>query len=483
MSLPATEAETVKHHALPIAGERRATPSAEAIYNPFDGSTVGTIGVAGSADVDDAITAALEAFEQMRRWPRYRRKELLLGIAARLRERRDAFIDLMIAESGKPRTYSAIEVDRAVTTFTLAAEESTRMGGELLPLDLSAATTGYTAIVSRFPIGVIGAISPFNFPLNLAAHKLAPALAVGNTVVLKPPPQAPLCALMLADLCYEAGLPAAALSVVHCLIPVAEQIATDDRIAMLSFTGSAKVGWHLKSIAGKKKVLLELGGNAAAVVAEDADLAWAAKRCALGSFAQAGQVCIKVQRIFVARSVHDEFLEMYLKETRALRVGDPADGTTVVGPMIDAPNADRVACWIEEATRAGAKVIAGGSRHGNIIEPTILTDTTAAMKVEAEEVFGPVTTLTAVDSIEEAFDRVNRSRYGLQAGVFTFDVRTIAKAFEELQVGAAIVNDYPTMRVDNFPYGGIKDSGFGREGVKYAMQEMTDLKTLVVKYR
>ncbi|MBV8082795.1 MAG: aldehyde dehydrogenase family protein [Candidatus Eremiobacteraeota bacterium] len=473
----------VRHYPLPVAGERRRTTTAEPVINPFDGTTVATIGVATASDLDDAIVAAQRAFAGFRAWPRYKRKELLLGIVARLRERRDAFVDLMIAESGKPRTYAGIEVDRAMTTFTLAAEESTRTGGEVLPLDLSASTVGYTALVQRFPIGVVAAISPFNFPLNLVAHKLAPAFAVGNTVVLKPPPQAPLSALMLADACYDAGLPPDALSVVHAPIPVAEKLATDERIAMLSFTGSARVGWHLKDIAGKKKVVLELGGNAAAVVAADADLAWAAKRCALGSFAQSGQVCIKVQRIFVERPVYDVFAQLYAKETKALGVGDPAQAATVVGPLIDTANADRVEAWIGEAVGAGAKLVAGGARRGNVIEPTILTQTTPAMKVESEEVFGPVATLTPVDSIDDAFARVNETRYGLQAGVFTFDVRTIAKAFEELQVGGVIANDYPTLRVDNFAYGGIKDSGFGREGVRYAMDEMTELKTLVVKYR
>jgi len=476
-------AHKAKHWSLPIAGERRPTSVNEPVINPYDNSLVATIGVADALDMDDAIVAARKAFDEFRTWPRYKRKEILLGVAARLREQRDAFIELMIAESGKPRIYSGVEVDRAISTFTLAAEESTRFGGEVLPLDLSAATVGYTSIVQRFPIGVIGAISPFNFPLNLVAHKLAPAIAVGNTVVLKPPPQAPLSALMLADACYEAGLPPAALSVVHAPVPVAERLATDERIAMLSFTGSARVGWHLKSIAGKKKVVLELGGNAAAVVAADADLAWAAKRCAAGSFAQAGQVCIKVQRIYVERPVFERFEELYRRETEALAVGDPTGAATVVGPMIDTAAADRVMSWLDEAAHAGAHVVTGGSRNGNVIAPTILTDTKPDMKVEKEEIFGPVATIAPVDSIDEAFRRVNDTRYGLQAGVFTFDVRTIAKAFDELQVGGVIANDYPTLRVDNFPYGGVKDSGFGREGVRYAMEEMTELKTLVVKYR
>jgi acyl-CoA reductase-like NAD-dependent aldehyde dehydrogenase len=474
---------TVVHHPLPIAGERRVTATAEPVINPYDGNIVATIGVGTAKDLDDAIAAAVTAFDSFRRWPRHKKKAVLLGVASRLRDRRAEFVDLMIAESGKPRPYAGVEVDRAISTFTLAAEESTRFGGDVLPLDIAPATEGYTAIVERFPIGVIGAISPFNFPLNLVAHKLAPAIAVGNTVVLKPPPQAPLSALLLADACYDAGLPAAALSVVHCPVDVAQTLAEDARIAMLSFTGSAKVGWHLKSVAGKKKVVLELGGNAAAVVLRDADLAWAARRCAVGSFAQAGQVCIKVQRIFVERPVFDAFLALFRDETKALHVGDPTDVETIVGPMIDAANADRVALWVEEAVKAGATILSGGGRRRNVLEPTILTGTTPAMKVESEEVFGPVSTVAAVDSIDEAFARVNETRYGLQAGVFTFDVRNIAKAFQVLNVGGVIANDYPTLRVDNFPYGGVKDSGFGREGVRYAMEEMTELKTLVVKYR
>jgi len=479
---PKTEAAP-QHRALPIAGERRATQEAAPVLNPYDGSVVATIGVGSAADMDDAIAAAAHAFREFRRWPRHKRKSLLLDIAARLRDRRAEFVDLMIAESGKPRKYAGIEVDRAVTTFTLAAEECTRFGGEVLPLDLAPATEGYTAIVGRFPVGVVGAIAPFNFPLNLVAHKLAPAIAVGNCVVLKPPPQAPLSALLLADVCYAAGMPADALSVIHCPVEVAEKLATDERIALLSFTGSAAVGWHLKSIAGKKRVVLELGGNAAAIVAADADLPWAATRCALGSFAQAGQVCIKVQRIFVEQSVFDEFSALYRNETAHLQTGDPTLADTVVGPMIDSRSADRVSAWLDEAVRGGATVIAGGTRQGNVVQPTILGGTTNAMKVEAEEVFGPISTIAPVASLEEGFARANETRYGLQAGVFTFDVRAIAKAFEELEVGGVIINDYPTLRVDNFPYGGVKDSGFGREGVRYAMEEMTELKTLVVKYR
>ena len=314
------------------------------------------------------------------------------------------------------------------------------------------------------------------------AHKLAPAFAVGNTVVLKPPPQAPVTSLLLADVLYECGLPREALSVIHCDVEVAQLLATDDRIAMLSFTGSSAVGWHLKAIAGRKRVALELGGNAAAIVLPDADLAWAAARCALGAFAQAGQVCIKVQRVYVDARVWDEFVPEFVKAAKALPAGDPHDRSTVLGPLIDDANAARVEAWIAEAKAAGANVLAGGSRRGRMVEATVLTDTTQAMKVESEEVFGPVVTVTRVSDLDDAIERTNRSRFGLQAGVFTHDLRAVSRAFERLDVGAVIANDYPTLRVDNFPYGGIKESGFGREGVTYAMDEMSELRTLVVKW-
>jgi glyceraldehyde-3-phosphate dehydrogenase (NADP+) len=457
-----------------------AAPARDEVRNPYTNERVGTIAIASASDMNDAIEGAARGFAAFARWPRFKRKELLLGIAQLLRERRGDFVELMIAESGKPRTYAELEVDRAIATFTLGAEEATRTGGEVLPLDLSPATEGYTSIVTRRPIGVVGAIAPFNFPLNLIAHKLAPAFAVGNTVVLKPPPQAPLTALELARAIYDAGLPREALSVVHCPVEVAQSLATDDRIAMLSFTGSAAVGWRLKNIAGRKRVALELGGNAAAIVCADADIAWAAKRCALGSFAQAGQVCIKVQRVLVDATIWEPFCEAYVRETAALHVGDPTDPQTIVGPVIDESSAERIMSWIDEAVAQGARLLHGGKCSGTVIEPTILTDTRATMKVECEEVFGPVSTIAPFRTIDEAFDRANASRYGLQAGLFTYDIRTISRAFHELEVGAVIVNDAPTFRADNYPYGGTKDSGFGREGVRYAMQEMTDLHTLVL---
>ncbi len=469
----------------PIALIRMAQSTAEIYHvrSPWDGHEVGTLPVATAADMERAIATASGAARSTAAIPRYQRQAVLRRVAAALAEAREPLARLMVEESGKPLRYARSEVDRAASTFSLASDEVTRPSGEMLPLDVTAAGIGYTAISARRAIGLVGAIAPFNFPLNLIAHKLAPAIAVGNTVVLKAAPQAPLCAHELVKIVHDAGWPADALHVMHAPVDVAQALATDERVAMLSFTGSAKVGWYLKSIAGKKRVALELGGNAAAIVCDDADLEWAAKRTALGAYAQSGQVCIKVQRTYVARKIYDEFLQRLLVEIDALGVGDPNDEATIVGPMIDSGNADRVAAWVDEARAAGATVLRGGGRHGNVLEPVLLTGTKNDMKVECEEIFGPVATIAAVDSLDEAIARTNDSRYGLQAGVFTHDIRNVGASFENLDVGGVIVNDYPTLRIDNFPYGGIKDSGFGREGVRYAMDEMSELKVLVAKYR
>ncbi len=453
------------------------------VRSPWDGHEAGRVDEIDAAEMDRAIAAAVAAAPGVAAMPRYHRQAILRRIAAGLERERDRIAALMVAESAKPLRFARAEVDRAVSTFSLAADEVTRPIGELLPLDVTAAGVGYAAIAARRPIGAIGAIAPFNFPLNLVAHKVAPAIAVGNPVVLKAPPQAPLCAFELARIVHEAGWPKEALRVVHALVDVAQALATDERLAMISFTGSSAVGWHLKSIAGRKRVALELGGNAAALICTDADLAWAAKRTALGAFAQAGQVCIKVQRILVQRERYDAFLALLLDEIRALAVGDPNDEATIVGPVIDDRSAERIDAWVREALAGGAKQLAGKPREGRLIYPTLLTGTSAEMKVECEEIFGPVATIAAVDSLDEGIARINASRYGLQAGVFTTDVRTIGACFERVDVGGLVINDYPTLRVDNFPYGGIKESGFGREGVRYAMDEMSEIKTLVVKYR
>jgi acyl-CoA reductase-like NAD-dependent aldehyde dehydrogenase len=454
----------------------------EPVTSPFDGRRIGRIALATAADVEAAITAAQSAFVELRRWPRLERRDLLDRVSRTLARERRSLAALMTADSGKPVTQALAEVDRAVLTFSFAADEARRFGGELVPMDVDARARDMTGLVQRFPIGPIAAISPFNFPLNLAAHKVAPALAVGSAVVLKPPPQAPLTAFRLAEILAECGAPAGALNVLPMEVPLAEHLATDSRFALLSFTGSARVGWHLKSVAGRKRVLLELGGNAAAVVHQDAhDLEWVAERLATGAFAYAGQVCIKVQRILVHRAIWRRFARRFVEASADLAAGDPADPATVLGPMIDSAAAERVQAWVGEAESAGARVLLRGRRRGSVLRPTILTDVPPRLKVEREEVFGPVATLTPYRDWDRALARVNDTAYGLQAGVFTADLGRALHAFASLEVGGVIVNDYPTFRVDHYPYGGVKDSGLGREGVRYAMEEMSQPKMLVMR--
>jgi acyl-CoA reductase-like NAD-dependent aldehyde dehydrogenase len=454
----------------------------ETVRAPFDGRPLARVGIATSADLDAAIAAARTAFGELRRWPRHARRDLLDRVARALTAERRSLAALLSADCGKPITQALGEVDRAALTFSFAADEARRFGGEFIPMDVDPRAVGMTGLTQRFPVGPISAISPFNFPLNLLAHKLAPALAVGSAVVVKPPPQAPLAAFRLARILAECGAPPGACNVLPMDISVAERLATDPAFALLSFTGSANVGWHLKRVAGKKKVLLELGGNAAVVVHEDApDLDWVAERLAFGGFAYAGQVCIKVQRILVHRTIWRRFTRRFLEASADLKAGDPRDPKTVVGPMIDAAALERVQSWVAEAEAAGARVLLRGRRRGSVLRPTVLTDVTPRMKVEREEVFGPVTTLTPYRDFASALARVNSSAYGLQAGIFTADLRRALQAFATLEVGGVIVNDFPTLRLDHYPYGGVKDSGFGREGVRYAMEEMSEPRMLVLR--
>jgi glyceraldehyde-3-phosphate dehydrogenase (NADP+) len=398
-----------------------------------------------------------------------------------LGQARQELAETIVSEAGKPITYAEGEVDRCILTFSIAEEEAKRIGGEVIPLDITAAAAGRTGITRRFPIGPIAAITPFNFPLNLVAHKVAPALAAGNTVVVRPASQTPFSSLILGRICMEAGVPKGAINVVPSPVAVAQKLLTDERIKKISFTGSDEVGWGLKDKCGKKKITLELGGNAAVIVHSDCDLDFAAERIAVGSFAYAGQICISIQRIYVEEAIFAVFKKRFLRAIKEkIGVGDPRKRTTVVGPMIDAASADRVMEWIQEAKDGGAKVPCGGKRKRNVIQPTVLTNVDPRMKISCREAFGPVVTLDAYRDFEEALNRVNDSVYGLQAGVFTRDIRRIHSAFCELDVGGVIINDYPTFRVDNMPYGGVKNSGMGREGVKYAIEEMTELKLLVL---
>jgi glyceraldehyde-3-phosphate dehydrogenase (NADP+) len=469
-----------KQYKLLIGGEWRETGVSAEIRSPYTGKVVGRIPWGSAKELEDAIGAAEAAFRETRTLSRRRRSEILAAIAAGIRERRGELAELIARESGKPLTLAAGEVGRAVGTFTLAAEEAKRFAGEVVPVDVEQRTEGYVCVTERFPIGPIAALSPFNFPLNLVAHKLAPCLATGNTMVLKPPPQAPLTSLVLGEIALAAGAPPGSFNIVHLEIPLAERLVADDRLKMLTFTGSARVGWMLKARAGKKRVLLELGGNAGAIVHKDADVGWAAERCAAGGFGHAGQVCIKVQRVYVHQNVYDSFMSAFLRRVQALKVGDPMDPATDVGPLIDEAAARRVEDWVEEARKGGAAILCGGKRNGGFFEPTVLSGTTNEMLVKREEVFGPVVTVDRYRDFADALAAVNDSAYGLQAGVFTHDLRLVAEAFRVLEVGGVIANDYPTLRVDNYPYGGTKDSGLGREGVRYAMEAMTEPRALVV---
>lgn len=454
----------------------------EPITRPWDGRAIARIVLANEADLDLAIAGATRAFALMRELPAHRRRNILLNTASLLRRERPSLGRLMAQDAGKPITLALAEIDRAVTTFTTAAEELRAFEGELHPADVDPRGEGFVALSARVPLGPISAISPFNFPLNLVAHKVAPAIAVGSSVVLKAPPQAPLAAFRLAAILAEAGLPPGALQVLHLPVPVAERLATDPVFAVLSFTGSDRVGWHLKNVSGRKRVLLELGGNAAAIVHQDAgDLAALAARVAFAAFAYAGQVCIKIQRLLVHEPIAARFIRQVVAAARALKTGNPLHPATVVGPLIDPAAMERVQEWIAEAVEAGARPLLRGRRRGQVLAPTILDRVSPRMKVVSREVFGPVLTVQTYRTWDQALRMANDSIYGLQAGVFTRDARRVYRAFRQLEVGGVVVNDTPTLRLDHLPYGGVKASGFGREGLREAMREMTDGRLLLWK--
>jgi acyl-CoA reductase-like NAD-dependent aldehyde dehydrogenase len=476
-------AERVQRRNLFIDGHWIDEGATSEIKSPYDGSLVGVVTLASPRQIEAAIAASVRAFQVTRKLPAFKRQAILRAVSSRIQQKRDEFARIMALESGKPIKTARAEVDRAIFTFSVAAEEATRIGGEYLPLDLQEFTAGRWGIVRRYPVGPIAAITPFNFPLNLVAHKVAPAIASGCTVVLKPAPQTPFSAFLLAELIHEAGWPAGALNVVPTTNEDAALIVSDDRLKMLSFTGSSAVGWKLKATAGKKKVTLELGGNAAVAIHSDADLEFAAERCAVAGFSYAGQSCISVQRILVHRPAFDSFLQKFIERTKKLKTGDPLDESTDIGPLIRASDAERASNWIQEAVSAGAKILLGGGRKGSVLEPTILTNTRAEMKVNCEEVFAPVKTVEPYDDFADALGRINASPYGLQAGLFTNDARLIFRAYDALEVGGLIVGDVPTFRIDHMPYGGVKDSGLGREGLRYAIEEMTEPRLLAMNLR
>ncbi len=470
-------------HANLIAGEWMDTGdgSHTTVLDKYHGHELARLPHATAQQMNSAISSAVSSKGALLAMSAGERSDKLFALAELIRAKQEPLAQLIVSEAGKPIGYARGEITRCISTVRAAAAEALRFGGEVVPIDHDGGK-GRLAFTRRFPVGVIAAITPFNFPLNLVLHKVAPAMAVGCPVVLKPAPQAPLSALALAGMLQEIGWPANAFSVLLCGIPVAEQLVTDERVGMLSFTGSDKVGWHLKAVCGKKKVALELGGNAAVIVDEGVDLATAARGIAMGANLYAGQTCISTQRIFVVESVCTEFQALLTAEYEALQCGDPADPAVSVGPIIDRTHFDRVSAWVAEAVRGGALVLAGGAaaeaeRH--VYRPTLLTGTEDTMKVSCAEVFGPVAILESVRDMAHAIARVNQSAYGLQAGVFTNSFAHVKLAHERLEVGAVIINGIPGFRVDSMPYGGVKDSGLGREGLRYAMEEMTEPRLLV----
>ncbi len=466
-----------------LDGEWVASGKPLEVFSPFDGSLAGTTYWATSERLEHAIAASVRAFETTRRMASYERQRVLRAIADGITARQEEFAQSIALEAGKPIKTSRAEVERAILTFTVAAEESVRIGGEWIPLDLLPATAGRSAIVRRFPLGPIAAITPFNFPLNLVAHKIAPAIATGCTMVLKPAPKTPLTALLLAQVVQKSGWPAGGLNVLSLSNEDAQRLVMDDRLKLLTFTGSGAVGWGLKQKAGKKKVVLELGGNAAVVVHSDADVDYAAERCAVGGFSYSGQSCISVQRIYVQRDVAEKFTAALLARVAKLKVGDPREDATDVGPMINEDAAKRAESWINEAVAGGASLLAGGKRRGAVVEPTVFAHVKSDMRVSCEEVFAPVVVIEPYDDFSDALRRVNDSPYGLQAGLFTRDAKLIFEAYETLEVGGLMVGEMSAFRIDHMPYGGIKDSGIGREGLRYAIEEMTEPKLLMLNLR
>ena len=451
------------------------------IVDKYTGAELAKIPHATEAQMEEAISAAYAGREGLRKMSAGDRSAKLEALATLLTQHEDNLAQLIVQEGGKPIGYAKTEIARCITTVRTAAAEALRFGGEMVPLDFGAGV-GRTAITKRFPIGVIAAITPFNFPLNLVLHKVAPAMAVGCPVVLKPAPQAPLSSLALGKLIEAIGWPKGAFSVLMCGVPVAEKLVKDERVAMLSFTGSDKVGWHLKNICGKKKVALELGGNASVIVDEGVDLSSTAKTVAIGANVYAGQTCISTQRIYAVKSVFAPFRDLLVKEYASLKSGDPTDTNVTVGPIIDKGHFERIGSWVDEAVKGGATILAGGKpvdADHNVYAPTLLTGTRNSMRVSCAEVFGPVAVIEEVADFDEAIAQVNDSNYGLQAGVFTDSVAHMKKAHEKLEVGGVIIGNVPGFRIDSMPYGGIKDSGLGREGVKYAMEEMSEPRLLV----
>ncbi len=452
-----------------------------AVTDKFTGEVAFRVALADGVTIDAAIAGAVRAAEPMARMAAYERQDVLMHCVARFKERAEELAYSLCVEAGKPIKDSEGEVSRLIDTFRIAAEESVRMTGEVQPLDISARAKGYQGMWKRVPIGPCSFISPFNFPLNLAAHKIAPAIAVGCPFVMKPASRTPLGAIIMGEILAETNLPEGAFSILPTSRDGAELFTTDDRLKLLSFTGSPDVGWALKAQAGKKKVVLELGGNAAVIIDHDADLDDALERVIFGAFYQSGQSCIGVQRIIIHDSIYDRFRDMLVARAGKLVSGDPKDRETFIGPMIDVKEAARLDDWIQEAIADGAKLLCGGERDGAMLQATLLENVPTDAKANREEAFGPLAILSRFTDFGAALDEVNDSKFGLQAGIFTRDLFKTLDAWDRLDVGGVVINDVPSYRVDNMPYGGVKDSGLGREGIKFAMEDMTEIRNLVIR--
>jgi glyceraldehyde-3-phosphate dehydrogenase (NADP+) len=476
MTLTATQP-----HKIYLAGKWVDSPDPLEVANPADPSVpAGATYNATDAQYEEAVTAAVAAFRETRALPVFERSRALREISAGIKERREELGRILSQEAGKPLRDALVEVDRSVFTFRLAAEEAERLLGEVIPLDLVPASRGRFGITRRFPVGPVAGISPFNFPLNLAAHKIAPAIAAGCSIVLKPATKDPLTILTVGEIIDSVGLPAGAVSILPMTRELGDRMVSDPRFKLLTFTGSPSVGWRMKERAGKKKVVLELGGNAAVIIDQTADLDWAVKRILVGGFSYAGQSCISVQRILVHEAVADAFREKLLAGVRNLKVGDPLDPATDLGPMVDDANAERVQRWVNEAVAAGGTLLAGGAANGAFFEPTVLQDVPASAEVCRNEAFAPLVVLSTFSDFGAAIEQVNDSAFGLQTGVFTNDLAHAWQAFGELEVGGVVMNDISSYRVDHMPYGGVKDSGLGREGLRWSIEDMTELRIMVV---
>ena len=462
-----------------IDGEWRESSETFALRSPYSGEVLADVATAGEDEIERSLAAAEAAARKMRSVPRFQLARGLRSIAAGIEARKEEFARTICLEAAKPMIYSLGEVERAIATFALAAGEAERFVGDVVPVDVQPGGRGKWAHTMHIPRGVIYGITPFNFPLNLVAHKVAPALAAGNSVIIKPSPRTPLTALLLGEVFLESGLPPGALQVVPADVKYVDRIVNDDRVGFVSFTGSAQVGWDLKNRVGKKPIALELGGNAPVIVDESADLEKSLSRTLSGAFAYSGQVCISVQRAYVHSSMFDSWTAKFVERAKKLKIGDPLEESTQLSVMIDEAAAERAASWIKEATVNGAELLTGGGRDKAMMEAAVLTNTTTEMRVVAEEAFAPVVVVERFDDFGEAIDLANHSRYGLQAGVFSNDAANISEACERLEFGGVIINDAPIFRVDNMPYGGVKESGFGREGVRYAMEDMTEIRLIV----